>query len=99
MPTLHIEHAVADYDAWKRTFDAYAEHRARGGVRSYRVMRPVDDPKYAVIDLEFADTAAAQAFLAMLRTLWQRVDGTLIHGPRAHILDTVDHGEPHRAGA
>jgi len=99
MTTLRIEHAVADFDAWKRTFDAYAQHRARGGVRRYRVMRPVDDPRYSVIDLEFDDGGAAQAFLAMLESLWRRVEGTLITAPRARIVETIEEGQPSAASA
>jgi hypothetical protein len=90
MPTLHIEHAVFDFDAWKRTFDSFADQRAHGGVRRYRVSRPVDDPCYAIIDLDFDETAAAQAFLAMLRKLWEHAEGKLIEQPRARIVDTVE---------
>jgi len=90
MATLRIEHAVPDFAAWKRTFDAYAGHRDRGGVRAHRVMRPVDDPGFSMIDLEFDDVAAAQAFLGMLQELWRRVDGTIVVAPRARIVETVE---------
>src|SRR5687768_2051616 len=82
MTTLHIEHVVPDFDAWKRTFDSYATKRAEGGVRSYRVLRPIDDQSYSIVDLEFDDVASAQAFLAMLEQLWARRDGTIIKQPR-----------------
>jgi hypothetical protein len=90
MTILHIEHAVADFAAWKQTFDGFAPKRAEGGVTSYRVMRPVGNEHYAFIELEFADAAAAQTFLSMLQQLWQRVDGTLITSPRGQILEVVE---------
>src|SRR5688572_16672811 len=90
MPTLHIEHAVPDFDTWKKTFDSYATARERGGVRSYRVLRPVEEPNFAIIDLEFDDGANARAFLAMLQELWKRVDGTIVTRPHGRILDTVE---------
>jgi len=90
MTSLHIEHAVPDFAAWKRTFDAYAGHRARGGVRAYRISRPIDDPGYAIIDLDFDDPVAATAFLTMLRGLWERVDGTIVIQPRATIVETIE---------
>lgn len=90
MPTVHIEHAVPDFDLWKKTFDSFASARERGGVRSYRVMRPVDDPGFAVIDLEFDNEANARAFLAMLEALWKRVDGSIVNRPHGRVLATVE---------
>jgi len=90
MVTLHIEHPVFDFVAWKRTFDAFGERRMHGGVRSYRVLRPIDDPKFAIIDLEFDDVGAAREFLSMLAKLWESAEGTLIATPLARILETVE---------
>jgi hypothetical protein len=67
MPTLHIEHAIVDFDRWQQAFDSFADTRARAGVLSHRVLRPVDDPRYVVIDLDFATVAEAEAFLGFLR--------------------------------
>jgi hypothetical protein len=67
MPTLHIEHAVTDFDTWKTAFARFAEIRARSGVRGQRVQRPVDDPEYVVIDLTFDTVPEAEAFLRFLR--------------------------------
>ena len=90
MTTLHIEHVVFDFETWKRTFDGFADRREKGGVTGYRVSRPYEDGKLAVIDLEFAERAQAEAFLAMLRELWTRVEGKVIEKPRAVILETVE---------
>jgi hypothetical protein len=65
--TLHIEHAIVDFDAWRAAFDRFAETRARAGVLRHRVHRPVDDPRYVVIDLDFRTAAEAESFLAFLR--------------------------------
>jgi hypothetical protein len=59
-------------------------------VRRYRVYRPVDDPNYVLIDLDFDTRDAAERFLATMRSIWQRVDGTLIDGPRARIVDCIE---------
>ena len=53
MTILRIEHAVSDYGTWKAAFDSDPAGRAQSGVRRYRIMRPVDDPHYVMIDLEF----------------------------------------------
>lgn len=71
MPTLHIEHAITDFPTWRAAFDRAEPYRVAAGVRRHAVRRPVDDPKFVVIDLDFDDVAAAQAFLHFLRTsIW-----------------------------
>jgi hypothetical protein len=91
MPTLQIEHSVPNYDAWKKAFDSDPIGRERSGVRRYRVMRPVDDPGYVMIDLEFDAVADAEAVQAQLRELWGRVD--VVGQPRSRIVETLERGE------
>ena len=86
---LRIEHPVPDFDAWKAAFDADPVGRARSGVRDFRVLRPVDDEHYVMVDLEFDTPAEAEAMLVLLRGLWNRVEGTLITDPSARIVETV----------
>ena len=89
MYVLQIEHPVPNFDAWKQAFDSDPIGREQGGVRRYRVLRPVDDPHYAVIELEFDDAENAHAFLGRLRELWARVEGTVIMDPRARIVEIM----------
>jgi quinol monooxygenase YgiN len=67
--TVHIENTVQDFDAWKVNFDKYERFRAEQGVQSYRVSRSVTEPNEVLIDLEFCDEAAAQAFLPKLKQI------------------------------
>ncbi|MGI8652227.1 MAG: hypothetical protein ACR2I7_05445 [Geodermatophilaceae bacterium] len=53
MPTLHIEHAISDFDLWRGAFERFEQYRTQAGVRAERIQRPVDDPQYVVIDLDF----------------------------------------------
>ena len=89
MYVLQIEHPVPNFDAWKQAFDGDPSGREQGGVRRYRVLRPVDDPHYAIIELEFEDGDNAHSFLGRLRDLWGRVEGTVIMDPRARIVEMV----------
>ena len=59
MPILQIEHSVREFDAWKAAFDSDPVGRERGGVRRYRIVRPVDDPNYVAVDLEFDSAGGA----------------------------------------
>ena len=69
MTTVHIENTVRDFDTWKANFDKYERFRAEQGVRSYRVSRSVTDPNEVLVDLEFCDNTAAQAFLPKLQQI------------------------------
>lgn len=90
MPTVQIEHPVRDFDGWKAAFDRDPAGRQAAGVRHYRVYRPLDDPRYVIIDLDFDERERAEAFLAAMRRIWNQVDGSLIDGPRARIVDCVE---------
>ena len=71
MPTLHIQHAVSDFDTWAGAFDRFEDARAQAGVRAHRVQRRIDDPNYVVIDLEFDTAREAIAFRDFLQThIW-----------------------------
>lgn len=46
-----VEHAVADFDTWKATFDALGDLRRRSGVLSARVCRSADGPDRVAVCL------------------------------------------------
>lgn len=94
MFTLHIEHAVTSYDAWKRLFDADPRDRRGSGVLAYRVMRPVDDPDFVLIDLDFATREGAERMHASLRELWNGPGAAVMHDPAARLVEVVEAGEP-----
>ena len=51
----------------------FADRRRAAGVRHERVCRPIDDPHYVVVDLDFDQTEQAEAFLGFLHR------GGLVH--------------------
>lgn len=66
MATLRIEHEIHDYESWQEAFDSFAGARTKAGVRSFAVRQPMDDPKYLMLDLEFATIGQAEAFATFL---------------------------------
>jgi hypothetical protein len=87
---LHIEHPVMSFDDWKKAFDNDPVDRRKSGVRRYRVMRPVDDDRYVMIDLEFDNRTEAETTLADLRVLWGNVRGKIIMDPKTMIVEVVE---------
>ena len=93
MATLHIEHSITDFGIWKAAFDRFAEARVKSGVRSYRILRPVDDPHYVVVDLDFETVGEAQRFLGFLQTnVWSSTQNAPALGgtPQTRILQPYD---------
>jgi hypothetical protein len=90
MYLLRIEHPVSSFDGWKKAFESDPVGREKSGVRRYRILRPVDDPKYVMIDLEFDTVAQAESLLNAMRKVWGRVQGTIINDPKARIVEEVE---------
>jgi hypothetical protein len=67
MPTLHIEHPITDLETWLSAFNGFADARRQAGVRTERIQRPVDNPGYIVVDLDFGTVDEAEAFLRFLK--------------------------------
>ena len=88
---LRIEHPVRDYDSWKNLFDSKGpDFRARFGARRYQVLRPVDDPGYVMIDVEFDDRTGASGLLAALRELWGQPGHDVDSDQQARIVKAVE---------
>jgi hypothetical protein len=90
MYILRIEHPVSEFDGWKRGFDIDPAGRRDFGARSYRIMRPIDNENYVLVDLEFDDVSVAEAYLVLLRDVWSRMDIKILMNPKARIVEVVD---------
>ncbi len=90
MITLHIEHPITDYGTWRAAFDRLSGARLQAGVIGERVTRPVDDPRYIVVTLDFDSTEHAVNFRAFLETqVWSSTAASpgLAGRPRTVILE------------
>jgi len=91
--TLHIEHPVRDFDAWKATFDGFHDFRVEHGVRSYRVGRGVEADPNVSIDLVFDTAEQAATFRRLLvERVWtrQQAADVLAGTPRAVVLEQIE---------
>lgn len=90
MPLLRMQHAVPNFESWKRAFESDPMDRKGAGVRRYHVHRSVADPNFVMIDLEFDTVAEAERLLEKLRHLWAGPGGAVMRNPEAWILETVE---------
>ena len=92
MYTLQIEHAIKDFGMWKTAFDRDPVNRAASGVTAHRISRPVDDPHYVVVELDFEGRDQAEALLANLQAnVWNSstVAPALAGAPKTRILESA----------
>jgi hypothetical protein len=90
MVTLSIEHAIGDFPTWKRAFDQFGEAREKAGVLSDRIRRPVGDPHYLVIELDFETPESADGFRRFLQNVvWANREASpaLAGAPLTRILE------------
>jgi hypothetical protein len=90
MPILRIQHAVPDFESWKRAFDNDPLDRRASGVRGYQVWRSVADPNFVIIDLEFGSVAEAEKMMQRLKELWAGPGGAVMRNPDARVLEPAD---------
>jgi hypothetical protein len=92
---LQIEHQIRDFDTWKAAFERDPAGRQRGGVRRYRVLRPIDDQHYVKIDLELDSASAAEAFREAMRAVWQSSSAApaLVGAAQARIVEVMERTE------
>lgn len=93
MIILQIEHPVPDFNAWKQAFDSDPVGREKSGVRRYRILRPLDNPNFAIIELEFDTQAEAEGLLAAMQIVWGRVQGTIMTNPQSRIVEQFESKE------
>ena len=60
MVRMFARHQVADYDAWRKVYDAF--DRESLGVRQHVIHRRVDDPNEITVTHDFDDRATAESF-------------------------------------
>lgn len=92
MFTLSIEHAINDVATWKQAFDRFADARREAGVVRHRIRRPVDDPHYLVIELDFDARENADDFRRFLHdVVWANPDASpaLAGAPTTRILEAA----------
>ena len=90
MIILQIEHPVPDFNGWKKAFDSDPADRKQSGVKRYKIFRQTDNPNYVIVDLEFDNLDEAKKLLAALQQLWKQVDGKVIIGPKARIIEMTE---------
>lgn len=90
MFTLSIEHPITDLSTWMEAFQSFTEARQRAGVLAHRIRRPLGDPHYLVIELDFASEVDAESFRQFLtNVVWANPGASpaLAGAPTTRVLE------------
>lgn len=90
MVTLRIQHPVMDFDRWKAAFESDPADRRGSGVTRYSIHRPIDDPNFVIVDLEFGTAEEAGGLLATMQKVWASGSAPIGATPDARIVETVE---------
>jgi hypothetical protein len=61
---MFVRHEVADYGAWKKSYDAFAPNQKKMGVIDQSVYQSTDDPNDVTVIHDFHSLEKAKAFAA-----------------------------------
>lgn len=93
MIILQIEHPVPDYEGWKKVFDSDPMRRKQSGVIRYKIFRQTENRNYVIVEMEMNSLDEAKNLLSKLRQLWNQVEGKIITGPKARIVEMAESKE------
>ena len=91
MQFVLIIHEVANYEAWKKVFDAAADIRQEAGERSYQVLRYHDDSNRIVHFSAWTSIADAKCFFESPKLVQIREDAG-VKAPEFIYLDQLESG-------
>jgi heme-degrading monooxygenase HmoA len=92
MAHLFVKHTVADYNAWKKTFDAFAETRRAGGEKSFQVLHPENEPNNLYLMFEWDNLANAQNFMNSSELKNAMQEAGVTEEPQISFLNELDKG-------
>ena len=85
MVRMFARHQVADYDAWRKTYDAF--ERESLGVRQHAVSRSVTDSNEVTVVHDFDDRATAESFAGSEDLKAAMTEAGVVGAPNIWITD------------
>jgi len=85
MVRMYARHQVADYDAWRKVYDAF--DRESLGARDHAVYRRVDDPNEITVWHDFDDRATAESFAGSDELKAAMAEAGVVSAPNIWVTD------------
>lgn len=88
MARIIIQHQVADFDAWRPTYDADEPGRKASGVTDVAVLRDADDPNSVWLVFE-ADPALVEPMMADPERAAKMQEAGVTSPPAVYVAESV----------
>jgi len=89
---MGVKIRVADYPAWKQSFDASAEMRKTAGEKSYQLFRTADDPNELFLICEWDSVENARRYVASDELREAQETSGVVELPDVFVLEELDSG-------
>ena len=83
---------VADYEAWKASFDGSLESRRAAGEKSWQLFRSASDPNELTLLCEWDSPERAQAYLDSEELRQAQATSGVTAMPETWVLELLDEG-------
>jgi heme-degrading monooxygenase HmoA len=92
MTDILVRHRVEQYDRWKKVFDEFIDTRKSSGEKSFRILRPEDDPDNLYLFFQWDTAERAKEFFksSVLEKTMQNAGVAEV--PEIHFLNQVAQG-------
>jgi heme-degrading monooxygenase HmoA len=92
MAYIFVKHKVADYNAWKSTFDAFIETRRAGGEKSFQILHPENEPNNLLLMFEWNSLENARNFMTSEELKNAMKQAGVVEEPQIQFLNELDKG-------
>jgi hypothetical protein len=86
MVCVLIRHTIADYEKWRRVFDASMSFRQAGGEKSCRIFRDPEHPEHLTLFFEWENLEQARRFMALPELRQRMQEAGVVGEPEVHFL-------------
>jgi heme-degrading monooxygenase HmoA len=92
MAHIFVKHKVANYNAWKSTFDAFIETRRARGEKSFQILHPENEPNNLLLMFEWNSLENARSFMTSEELKNAMKQAGVVEEPQIQFLNELDKG-------
>lgn len=92
MTDILVRHRVEQYDRWKNVFDKLVDTRKSSGEKSFRILRPEDDPDNLYLFFEWDSAEHAREFFKSPALKDAMQNGGVAEAPEIHFMKQAAQG-------
>jgi quinol monooxygenase YgiN len=92
MTDILVRHRVEQYDRWKKVFDEFIDTRKSSGEKSFRILRPQDEPDNLYLLFQWDSAEHAKEFFKSPALKHAMQNGGVAEAPEIHFVSEAAKG-------